>query len=622
MCGISGIIYKDLNYKKNQRFRDAANLSKHRGPDFTGFFNNNKIEMVHHRLSILDLDERSHQPFTGNNDKTPVLIYNGEIYNYRELALKYSLNLNTSSDTEVLFQLLQNPQFDLKELNGIFAFGLYDKRQNLVRITRDRLGVKPLYYYNCNDYFIFSSEAKVIYAYLDNLKLNYTALSEYLTFGHTVSEQTIVDGVKKLDPGTSLIIKLSDFSIIEEKYWSIEKYLLKSQIIPSYDEALTTTRELLQDAVKRQCVSDVQVGAYLSGGIDSSAVVALASRFTDRKLNTYSVNFDKNPNSELKLASKLAKKYETNHHEFEVNTDSIEEYLYDLVFQYDEPFADPAMIPLHLIADKASEFSKVVLQGDGGDEIFAGYGRHLDLQQYHYRKWIFKFLKSVYPDNAKRRYYSKRFDKLNYSSHSKIMASLAQDDLDKGNYKVLKSDLHEKVKDMNPLTQYEVRDKRFQELPFSQKMLYTDMEIILPHKFLEKVDKVNMYHSIEARVPLLDNDLVDYVACLPHSLKIKKSTTKYFFRDVLKGIVPDEILSAQKSSFGTPISEWLKTTLYNYAMDQFNKGEKEGLPLDFTMIKTLLQNHKSNSNSAASGIIWRTLVLTIWMSQYQNKLVY
>ncbi|MDZ7755206.1 asparagine synthase (glutamine-hydrolyzing) [Rhodohalobacter sp.] len=383
MCGLSGIIYKDLNCKDSQRFKNAANLSKHRGPDFTGYFEENDIEMVHHRLSILDLDERSHQPFIGNSDNSPVLIYNGEIYNYRDLALKYSLKLNTSSDTEVLYQLLQDQSFDLKELNGIFAFALYDKRQKLIRITRDRLGVKPLYYYDCDEYFIFSSEAKVIYSYLEALKINYKALSEYLTFGNTISAQTVVDGVKKLDPGSSLIIKLSDYSLIEEKYWNVEKNLLKKQINPSYSEALKTTRELLQNAVERQCVSDVQVGAYLSGGIDSSAVVALASKFTEKKLNTYSVNFDKNPNSELKLASKLAGKYDTNHHEFEVNTENIDEYLSDLVFQYDEPFADPAMIPLHLIADKASDFSKVVLQGDGGDEIFAGYGRHLDLQQYH-----------------------------------------------------------------------------------------------------------------------------------------------------------------------------------------------------------------------------------------------
>lgn len=622
MCGISGIIYKDLGAKDGNQFRAAAELSQHRGPDYTGYFSDDRIELAHHRLSILDLDERSHQPFTGATDDSYVLIYNGEIYNYKDLFKKYNLTLNTTSDTEVLFKLLLSSDFDLNELNGIFAFGFYDRKNNKFKISRDRLGVKPLYYFNSDKYFIFSSEAKVIYAYMSKMKINYMAFSEYMTFGHSASEQTIIEGVKKLSPGSSLIIDLYSYDILHEKFWSIGKNVLEDQINPNYDDALNNTKSLLERAVQRQCVSDVQVGAYLSGGIDSSAVVALASKYTERRLNTYSVNFDKNPNSELKLASMLAKKYQTNHHEFEVNTNNIEEYLSELIFQYDEPFADPAMIPLHLIAEKASEYSKVVLQGDGGDEIFAGYGRHLDLQQYQFRKWTFRLLRYLHPRRNQKKYYSERHNSLNHDNYSKVMANLVQSDLNIGYKDVLSDEVEDKISEFNPLLQYELTDKKFQGLPLMQRMLYADMEIILPNKFLEKVDKVNMFHSIEARVPLLDNDLVDYVMRLPQDLKIKKSTTKYFFRDILKGIIPDEILNAQKSSFGTPISEWLRTTLFDFAMDQFKKGEKENLPINFSLIKNNLIDHKNNGDSSKSGLIWRTLVLTIWMSQYKDKLEY
>lgn len=621
MCGINGIIWKNTYNINKNLFYDSAKLNNHRGPDFTGYFSDDKVDLVHHRLSILDLDKRSNQPFSKPNDPS-VLVYNGEIYNYKDLARKYNLELDTTSDTEVLFNLINNPDFDYKELNGIFAFGFYDKKNNTFQLFRDRLGVKPLYYYENNDFFIFSSEAKVIYNYLPQLHINYQVLSEYISFGSSIGNDTIIDGVRKLSPGSCLTINLKSFSVKNKEFWSIESNILKEQIHPKYDDAILKTRELLELAVERQCISDVQIGAYLSGGIDSSAVVALASKYTDKKLNTYSVSFDKNPNSELKLAAQLAKKYNTNHHGFEVNTDNMDDFLEELIFQYDEPFADPAMIPLHLMAERASDFSKVVLQGDGGDEIFAGYGRHLDLKYFKSRKLAFSILKKIHPKKVGRKYYSKRHSTLNHDSINYVMANLVQGDLNLNYKELFSKELSTCFVNSEVLKQYKLRDEIFKDLPLMQRMLYTDMEIILPHKFLEKVDKVNMFHSIEARVPLLDNDLVDYVTKLPQNYKIRNSTTKYFFREVLKGLVPDDILGEKKKSFGTPISNWLRTTLYDYAMDTFEKSEKLNLPINYTEVKKMLENHKNGLEDHNSGRIWRVLILSIWLTLYNNKLVY
>ena len=618
MCGIAGIIYKNKAKKNTEKFKRAANLSKHRGPDDTGYYGNDSLDMVHHRLSILDLDERSNQPFSlaGNSS---VLVYNGEIYNYRELADKYNLDLKTTSDTEVLYDLLNRSDFRLWELNGIFGFALYDENTKKLLLARDRLGVKPLYYYEDSDCFIFSSEAKVIYAYLDQLEINFQVLSEFLNYGSSISNETIINGVNKLPAGSSLTLNLSDFTSTTKQYWSIQNDILHQQARPKYEDALTTTRTLLENAVERQCISDVEVGAYLSGGIDSSAVVGFASKYTDKKLNTYSVDFDKNPNSELSLARKVAKKFNTNHHEFQVTTEHIDDFLEDLIFQYDEPFTDPAMIPLHLIAEKAAASSKVVLQGDGGDEVFAGYGKHLDLRQFHYRRLAFKTLAGFHPKKDQRIHFSNRFDDLDFKDTGLLMATISRQKATIDETKLFKTQIAEKLSEADPFKEYRLKNAAFEKLPLMQRMLYTDMEIVLPQIFLEKVDKVNMWHSIEARVPFLDNELVEYVLKLPQEYKLKKGITKSFLREILKGEIPDEILNDRKKSFGTPISEWLRTTLYDYALAFFEKGKKLGFPMDYALAEKLLHEHK-NKDTGNSSLLWRILVLTIWLSFYHQKI--
>lgn len=623
MCGIAGIAWKNVEFKKPKAFKEAASLIQHRGPDHTGYYSDNQINFVHHRLSIIDLDPRAHQPFFTENQKK-ALIYNGEIYNYLELRDKYGIKQKTSSDTEVLIKLYDRLGIDcLEELNGIFAFACYDIEKKKLLIARDRMGVKPLYYFENEDYFIFASEAKVILKFLPQIKLDFQALSEFLWYGSSVSNQTLAKGVKKLEPGTALELSIESFEKQLHRYWSIKDNILPLNNNNSLEQAVKTTRTLIEEGVKRQCLSDVPVGAYLSGGLDSSTVVAFASKYvTGGKLNTYSAEFDFNSGgkSELPEAAKVARKFNTNHHEFKVETKHLEDDIEELIFQYDEPFADPAALPLHLMAKACREHTKVILQGDGGDELFAGYGRHLDLSELKFRQLASRALSVLAPQSAMRQRMRPRSYILNQGNEAWRMALLVSGKPDQNIGELFLNAWKNKIKETEPFRVYELKNEQFKRLLPMQRMLYTDMEVILPHTYLEKVDKINMYHSIEARVPLLDNELVEYVMSLPQHYKIRNKQTKYLLRACMQGILPDDILYGRKKSFGTPMGDWIRTTLYKYVRSKFEIAASKYTFLNTEYLIGILEDHKNQRKNNQSAVLWRVTVLITWLNLYEDKL--
>lgn len=621
MCGIAGIIFKTHPKQEEiDKFQNAVELMAHRGPDHFGRFNEKNLFLYHYRLSIIDLDERSHQPFT-TAESSNQIVYNGEIYNFKDLVTRYTVAQTTHSDTEVLFRLLNEYGMAiLKDLNGIFAFSFYNKKENTISLVRDRLGVKPLYYVNTEYFFAFASEAKVLMRQLEGLQLNFQALQEFLWYGSSISNQTLVESIKKLQPGSVLNFDLASGNVTYSNYWSVAHDIVaKPPVHYSYETSKIITRTLLERAVERQCISDVPVGAYLSGGIDSSAVVAIASRYTVGKLNTYSVSFDKNPNSELPLARLVATKYQTNHHEFEVNTNGLDSDLEELVFQYDEPFADAGAIPLHLMAQQNKDSTRVVLQGDGGDEVFAGYGRHLDLSELNRRKWGSLLLSRLSLSPNRRVAMKQRSWALNTTNDWERMARQVANYLPVIPTEIFHEEWKAVVANTNPFSTYKEVYKELEKLDPLQAMLYTDMQVILPHTYLEKVDKVNMFHSIEARVPLLDNDLVEHVMRLPSSFKLRRGLTKSYFREVVADLLPAEILNGRKNSFGTPMGEWLRTTLYTFVKGLFENARDEwGHFLDITFLIQLLELHKSRQKENSS-LLWRSAVLIMWLNKYQSK---
>jgi asparagine synthase (glutamine-hydrolysing) len=279
------------------------------------------------------------------------------------------------------------------------------------------------------------------------------------------------------------------------------------------------------------------------------------------------------------------------------------------------------MIPLHLMAEKATKFSSVVLQGDGGDEIFAGYGRHLDLMKLNQRKTMFSLLQNLHYSKKQREFYKSRFEKLNEKDFASLMAGLVGTSCTNPIQNYFSQDLGKHLFNTNPNYQYELRNKAFEKLHPAQKMLYTDMEIILPHTFMEKSDKINMYHSIESRVPLLDNELSEYVMKLPVNYKIRKGITKSFFREVVSDLIPEHILYGRKRSFGTPMIAWMKTTLHDFAIAEFNAGKKAGLPINYDFVFQQMLDLKAGKIAPENvGILWRLLVLNIWLGFYKDKL--
>ena len=621
MCGIAGLFWKNERGRCPEEFRVAAASIAHRGPDAHGEFLDDRGILIHYRLSILDLSEAGNQPF--RDPSSPCIgVYNGELYNFRDLANRYKLNLDSHSDTEVLFRLLHTyGESIVPHYNGIFGFASYDYRKGSLLLARDRMGVKPLYYIDAPDYFAFASEAKVLYQFMATLPISTAVLQEFLLFGSSLSEQTIVQGVRKLKSGTTLRVDLSHFGSQHSPFWSVESHIAQSPPLQNKPHEIKhSIRRVLKEAVTRQCISDVPVGAYLSGGIDSSVVVALASQNMGSRLSTYSVSFEGSDESELGLARMVAEKYGTDHHEFQVGVRHLEHELEALILQYDEPFADPAIIPLHLMAQKCAPLSKVVLQGDGGDELFAGYGRHLDLSQRWRRAIAFKSLALLHPSKTRRKAMASRARPLLTPSAARRLALLSGMSTNRDlSISVLSDGLREQLRSHDPLQSFYPCAKSLSGVDALQQMLYTDLQVILPNRFLEKVDKVSMWHGIEARVPLLDDMLVNYVMRIPSKLKVSGGQTKRLLRKVASDLLPKELLEARKQSFGTPMGTWLRTTLSGFVERVFERGRKDWSEIiDFDHLSVLFDQHL-NKQANHSAILWRATVLLTWLDHYKQK---
>ncbi len=619
MCGIAGIISK--NDKVKDRFDDfieSSKLMNHRGPDFNDFIKHDNLLLIHYRLSIIDLDSRSNQPFSSSSGES-VCVYNGEIYNYKELISSLDMNLRTTSDTEVMLESYEKygEQF-IDKWNGIFAMAIHNKKKNNITLIRDRFGVKPLYYYEDDEVILFASEAKVIYNWLEHITISLKGLSEYLWYGNTISSHTIVSNVLKFEQGSLLEIDLNNFKKRESKFWSNPG---TKQTKLTETEHILKIKELLGNAVDRQLISDVPLGILLSGGIDSSAIVALAAQKYNSKLDTYSVEYDFNigGESELKKAALIAKKYNTNHHEMVITSNEVPDIFNSLVFQYDEPFADSANIPLYQLSKACSNDKTVILQGDGGDEIFAGYRR------YNIMDWLnfWKYSSSISYKFIKNHRLKERMKRMSFVLNQKdnglrMAYFLTQNVPYIDPYDIFSNDYKSKLSNQNPFQSYLDLDAKYANEDLVQRLLYADTEILLPHTYLEKVDKATMLTSIESRVPFLDNDLTNYVLSLPSSLKVKNGKKKYLLKKALDGLVPNEILYGKKRGFDVPYKQWLRTNLYDFAHTTFKENTFEEI-INTNQLLTLLKEHKQGKVDHGP-ILWKSLVLSTWLSMYKNKI--
>ncbi len=624
MCGIAGFISKEKNAPLDERADLLDRMCRritHRGPDEQGTIVKDRAALGMRRLSIIDL-KSGQQPIFDCSGRLAI-VFNGEIYNYQTLKKDLESRghrFKTNSDTETIIHLYEEFGADcLAHLRGMFAFAIYDFAEETLFLARDRVGKKPLFYsLTAQGNFVFGSELKVLLEHGEISKeIDFSALDSYLTFGYVPEEFCIFKGVHKLAPGTFLIYKNGE--ITTQKYWDFD-YSGTSEIKTEaeYSEVL---REKLKEAVKIRLISEVPLGAFLSGGVDSSAIVGMMSQISDAPVKTFSIGFNEDTFNELKFARLAAKHFGTEHHEFIVTPDLVE-IVDDLVWHFDEPFADSSALPTFMVAKMARSFVTVVLSGDGGDELFAGYTRYVTDKKRSglgklprtFRQNFLKPLSQMLPHGTKGKnfLYNTSLDAIDrYIDSVSYFGKLKKNELYSN---LLREKLNGNFGKAEQLYR-RIADSVGSENP-TDKLLYLDSKTYLPSDILTKVDRMTMATSLEARVPLLDHELIEFVQKIPAALKLKGTSTKYIFKKAMEGIVPNEILYRQKQGFGVPVNEWINSQLKDRIHGILS--EKRTLTRGYfepKYIQILLEEHSKNRRDHSHSL-WILWMLELWHRQF------
>lgn len=617
MCGISGLFNFDNREVNSDLLLAMTTCLKHRGPDAQGIWKDNNIGLGHARLSILDLSEQANQPMS-SDDKLYTIAFNGEIYNFleiRERLQKLGHKFRTQSDTEVIIASYREFGTDcFSKFNGMFSLAIYDTQKNKLVLARDPFGIKPLYYHQNASFFCFASEIKSLKCHPDiSFTISNQAFSEYMWYGNSLGTNTIYNEVLELKPGTCKVIETDGVKDFE--YFSVNKI---DEIEISETEAIAKVKELLEASIKRHLISDVPVGIFLSGGIDSSAITAFASKHYKGKIKTYSVGFDFALNDELALARKIAEKYGTDHNEITINGGDVISIIESLVEAHDQPFGDAADIPLYMLTNRLKDEIKVVLQGDGGDEFFGGYSRYNTVTK---RDFWTKFhalstiMKKMSISNEKILRFIRFIDAISEKDSYKMNALLLTMESEYGNHmSVVSDEWKEKIKTTDPFLRYkEVYEDFDESLSITQKLFRTDVQIILKDTFFEKVDKSTMANSMEIRVPFVDKDLTQFMLSLPAEIKIKDGEQKHILKKALDGIVPDEVLYGKKKGFGVPYAEWLRTSLKEYFVEQIST-EKVSAVFNIDDVRKKFKMHLEGKGNYGF-LLWKVLIFSVWLNK-------
>lgn len=623
MCGIAGMISMTDGAvaERAERLDAMCRVMTHRGPDEQGTAVVGRAAMGMRRLSIIDL-AGGQQPVY-NADRTKLIVFNGEIYNYRELRKDLEVRghvFRTNSDTETIISAYQEYGRDcVRHLRGMFAFAIWDDADQSLFIARDRVGKKPLFYaLTPSGEFFFGSELKVLLTHGGiSREIDRGALDAYLTFGYVPEELCIFASVKKLEPGHFLTFRNSE--IKTEKYWDLD--FSAEPITDSEEKVAEDLLERLRDAVRVRLVSEVPLGAFLSGGVDSSAVVGLMSQLMGSPVKTFSIGFNEDSFDELKYARIAAKHFGTDHHEFTVTPDVVE-MVDELVWHFDEPFADSSSLPTYMVSKMARDHVTVVLSGDGGDELFAGYSRYvtdrkrsgLERLPRSIRQHLIRPLSEALPHGTRGK---------NYLFNISLDAAARYIDSISHFNGPQKRKLYSGATRTKMNGSFARGEALFRQIAANsgtddpiENLLYLDTKTYLPSDILTKVDRMSMAASLETRSPLLDQDLIEYVARIPSELKLKGSETKYIFKRAVEGFVPREILYRQKQGFGVPIGDWINSQLKERMTgDLSDRRTLERGYFDSKYIKLLLDEH-ARGRRDHSHPLWTLWMLELWHRRY------
>ncbi len=644
MCGIFGIISnkpQNEDYIENIIRRMSLSLLK-RGPDNSGSWRDTslKVFLGHTRLSIIDISDYSNQPIHSNNNRY-VMSYNGEIYNFRDLKKKLENEKiyikNPNSDTNVLLSCFERWGINktISQINGMFSIALFDKEERKITLIRDRIGIKPLFYCYINNMFVFASELKAFSIFKSDLSLNNNAMNEYLNYGFISSQQTIYKECNRLLPATILELNIDNIHDINiTKYWNLYNFINQDKINLNEIEIINETSKKVEQSVKNQMISDVPIGSFLSGGIDSSIVTSLMQKNSIDKINTFSIGSKNKDYDESIDAKKIANFIGTNHTELIFDDNEMTNIIEELPNVYDEPFADPSQIPTLLVSKLARKNVKVTLSGDGGDELFAGYNRHL---------WLPRMLNLILKHPQKINFLIKILTNLlstkNYNMlggiFSKIITNKIPPLLGEKILKISKliennnvNDMYENILNFHD-NNYELFDKTNYNILSLNKieknnlhdldqLLLLDQSIYLPANILVKLDRASMYNSLEARVPLLDHDLIEFSWRLSSDLKIKNNILKYILKEVSYRNIDKKILLRPKKGFSVPINNYLRSGLKNWAEDLINsKNLKDNQVLNQSNIKKLWERFL-NGDDALTSQVWLILTYQNWFEKWKN----
>ena len=632
MCGIYG--YLSSKEKVDPVILQGMGESlRHRGPDGEGEEIQQSAEwglgLGHTRLSIIDLSPAGKQPMC-NEDGTIWITYNGEIYNFRELRAELERNghrFKSNSDTEVIIHLYEERGVRcLERLNGMFAFALWDRSEKTLFLARDRIGKKPLHYSLCDGGIVFGSEIKALLKHPKVAReIDLGSLSKYLSYEYVPAPDSIFKSIRKVRPGYFLLYK--DGAMRTEKYWDLP--LSDNPIgYKTEDEYVDELREILERSVRSRLVADVPVGVFLSGGLDSSLVAAMAKR-CNKDIECFSIGFDEVSFDERKYAAKVAQSINLNQNLRVFSTSEMLENLQALPRLLDEPMADASILPTYLLSKMTSEKLKVALSGDGGDELFAGYPTH----QAHKLITYFDFLPDSLKDVAKSLAQLLPVSDTNISFDFKIKQFLRGAGvsseirffrwmgglMDSEKKELWSDDLKAALRHQNSyqdIFRYLSESGLTKDL---ERILYLSMKLYLQDDILVKVDRAAMANGLEVRCPLLDQEFVEFACKLPTKYKLKGLKTKYLLKKAARGILPDEIIDRRKKGFGIPIARWLRNELKEFMLESLDetKIKRQGF-FNYAYIKKLVDDHleKKQDNRKA---LWSLLVFQIWHQTYLEK---
>ena len=645
MCGIVGYWNKSNNLNVDLLKDNVSNMAStlhHRGPDDTGVWVDptNGIALGHKRLSIIDISDSGHQPMLSSNGRF-IISYNGEVYNYnslRSILEKRNYIFKSTSDTEVLLASFQEwgVKESLKKFNGMFSFAVWDRSERLLWLVRDRIGEKPLYYGVQNNTLFFASELKAIRSNsIFKPKIDKNSLALFLKYSYVPAPNSIYQGIKKLLPGNYIIIKEPSDHYSSKSYWSLYDVVnrgIKNPIPGSEEEVCDELEIRLSKTVQSRMVSDVPLGAFLSGGIDSSTIVALMAANSNLPIKTFTIGFEQKNYNEAIYAKNVAKHLGTDHTELYVTSSEARDIIHKLPYLYDEPFGDSSQIPTYLIASLAKKDVTVALTGDGGDELFAGYNRYIIAKNFwNYSKYIpsimrrkvgdfagristqkvenfYKKIEPIIPTNMKILMPGEKYQKMiwalkgsnnDYDVYNRIVSIIQYPELYL-NYNFNKNKsfhLDSYWKDFNnPIL----------------SMIYQDLMTYHPDDILQKVDRASMAVSLETRVPFLDHELIEFIMRIPLDMKLKDREGKNILKKVLYRHVPKKLFNRAKQGFTIPLGEWLKDPLKDWAYDLIDpKKIKDGGFFNSESVLSLWNEHIEGKGNW-SHQLWNILMFQMW----------